>query len=490
MRILGLILGRTGTYDSMYQRPYQMGTNDVNALLQVAESTRYGSAFTENNLAAFAGGILKPKAQHEGEASIANGWGTERLQFVLKIDVSPMDDASLIELVTGYTDHYGVSNLTGLNAVFDPQMRFHVNSTLQFRRQWRNVNGIQQSMMTMVDSSQLVAGEYNPTLANIGGGQLTCRPEDIFATMQVNMADWNGARPINTGVAFVEPLKKSRLANTHAPSYLTSLLKSYDDALKRSDHQSSMTDVLDYARDLSQDGTISNDHFLNLVRQMSGDRHRSFITWSELMRMDSTLNDRAQLVTTGNNVRRDDRYYAGQGQVWSGADPLTHAANIIANSLSCLLMACGLSAASFTATNMVAGSSMHGIGGLHGEFMDGFTFIPMNGRSLMEGADASPLIMSVLRPRLIRETLLPLTDYGNMPLNISVEADVTSEIRINISMADGIVTPYCMPAFAGALFSPIVTSDVMLPGTIGSCVDNLLTEIKSLGQPAGFATGV
>lgn len=490
MRFLDLIFGRTGTYDSMYHHPYQMGTNDVSAILKLAEATRYGQSFTENNLASFAGSILKPKAQHEGEALIANGWGTERLQFVLKVDISPMGDMSLIELVNGYSDYHGVSNLTGLKACLNPEMKFYINSTLQFRRQYRMVNGIRQPVMTLVDSSQVISGAFNPTLTNVGGGQITCRPEDVFSQMQVGMADWGGAHVVNTGLGFVEPIKKSRVANIHAPSYFTSLMSNYRNALQRTDHNSNMDSILENARELAQDGTIGNDHFLNYIRQMSGDRHRSYITWGELLRMDHTLDVRSKMATTAGSVRRDDRYYAGAGQVWSGADPVTHAANVLANSLASLLLSCGLSSASFTASNMVTTNMMQGIGGVHGEFMDGFTFHSLDGRTVIEGGEAFPLVNNVLRPRLIRETLLPMTGYGNIPLDVSVHADITSEIRITISIGDSVPTPYCMPAFAGSLYSPIVTTDQFLPTNIGKCVDSLMTEITSVAAQHNPLVGV
>lgn len=464
----------TARYDEMYLRPYQTHF-DQNISNQLMESTEYGTNVSPIALSIASSAFLQPSTVPVAQANIANGFGEKRFSFMMEIvDQNQSGMGGGVRYVlTGYTNHLGVSQLTG-QPVLDQNMQFFFNNLFVLRDTVYDTPHGKELITNMSNSSHILQNVGTQDYMHQTAPQYTLRPEDICAQLDYSsnpmMNEFHGSeihdtRAMLTGVKTSDRRKESR------PFYLSESIKSYQNAQTQSnvyEAESDTSPLWGGAREYLREPTMSSNKFFSALSGMSNFRSTGFVTYAELNMLLPDLDHKAEVITSG-RAQQSAEYVPGQGEAWGGSTHETMAATLLQQLVPGIMSDCLLTTFGFQATNNT-------IGGLE-------EVVPTTFRGFTEGLDYSQHIIYFIE-RLKREILWDISKGGQLMYTVEATINLLYDSHLRVSIEGGPFINYTAPAFCDALFAPIVSNNVdsleHMAFDIGNMVGNLNGDLNRM----------
>lgn len=463
-----LLITETGTYHDQFIRPLHLDVRAENIANVNAAISSTGS-ISPSNLAGITGEFFKVSAIPEAVAPLVNGWNTKRCRFLMEIAYERAGMRTS-EMVSGYSDHLGVSTINGTH--LDPNMVFYVNNITTIRVDpIFTADGAVQHVSRVVDNSHVLndhlSSTTNPNQAYWERPNMyDIRPQDVVHTLSLGLElEKYNPHQVLDGVSILRSESKlSNRANNVPVTYASKLLNAFNTAqagMLVTGGEEFYTEVSGMVRD----SLAAHSAFLNKIRNVTSVGGGKF-TWSDLLAIDPSLNQRKSYVPLREVTK--DFYTTADSQQWSGADLTTQYATILAQVIPSLMAEVGLTQINFTSTNNYnLGATL----GITTRVISGNTF--SSGISL-----AGP--SEVFKQRFEAHVLKDLTYNNQLQFNLVANFDLIGESKIQLSVDNGPLTPYTVPSFADNSFSPMLTFNPALPNQVAS---QMLTMFESINLP-------
>lgn len=467
MNITKMLMFQVGTYNDVFQRPYQSYV-DGDSLLQLQEATHGGKNLTPGALGGIGSDIMRLTSTVSGNVPIDNGFDTTRICFMMEVEFPGTGGIQQVEWLMGYTDYCGVSAAYGDTSVhFDPNMRLYFNNILRGRRIVSN-NAFGRGYHTSTGGAfQLINADYKPSITNLHQMPHLMRPQDVFTSM--SMADTRqllGDEEVIDVRATHGPerIAVSHRGNTIPGNYLSRMLTAWQAQTASDDvDPSSMNSNI---AAIVAEPTISRMRSMNELAVSSELRQGGSVTWRELVDVDDTrtLEDRVVVILAQSDRTRSKLAHRGDMQVWNGNGTSTLIAAEFVQAVPGLMMNLLLTELDFSVTNKT----------LDGSWEVLFTGV----QSFNDGDNISQT--NAFRHRLITE-LMPGLSRGNLiPMEIHASFNVMAQTFVEIDISDGEgFVPYMTPSFCDGLFAPVRAPDAK---TLDRFADNLSRLTANLEQ--------
>ena len=484
MRVLQMILIETGTYEDALIRPYTTNlSQENNAVELLREATNYGQIVTPSVIAGLASSVLTQTANPEGICAIPNNWTERRLRFFMEIEMNSTNMTRNRQLITGYTDYVGYSNLTGGNVNFDPRMQLYINNSVLLRdSMFTDSTGARAFRSTVADDSQILSGGF---AANMQGqiqdshNTFALRPEDLMGVQAANLQvmQRGGGEVWDTRASMVQGARKSHRDNGIASRYLAKSLTALGQAYSNTDVENEPSSaVFNQAFGAVQEQKMYHDNFFATLNNRTQYQQTGSVSWGEMCQLFQGMDDVATLVRPGSTQQVSEQYQRGQMEHWYGTTTETLFASRLMAAVPGIMIENMMTRAFFTATNRTQ----------NGQFVIQFGEDSVAG--FTNGIDLSGF-MTRFESTLIQEVLATLTQNSLIDIDLSMFVNVMGETRISVSIGGAPYVDYAAPSFCDALFSPVVTLNAQSIANIGDDINRLVSFINVPAPNFGVGAG-
>ena len=460
--VVKLLIMETGSYNDQFIRPYTMDVRQehIDAVNNVVGDS---PSVTPASLAGVASSFFKIAAVPEKVAKIANGWGTKRCRYLMEIAYN-RGGMRTHELIAGYTEHHGISTLTSAAHV-DPDLMFFINTVTVVRMDAvppAIYGNVPAKSPRVVNTSHVLSDHqsaaFKPSMP-LNDRIFDLRPQDVVNTLQASsvLHNYNPDNVID-GVSILSNAPKLSARSHCIPSsYTSKILTAFQ--LSQETNMGIASESLNELHGLVRDPAIDHGGFVGKLRNLAGVAVAAF-SYKDLCKLDPTIDQRKIY------VKAKQIHNAGNTEYWQGANITTQYASILAQTIPSIMSEVGLTTISFRATNVTStGTTVD----------DGFVIV--SGQTFATGADlARPA--ELFKLRLKREVLDDLTFNNQISFTLLAEVDLVGDTRIQLSVNNEPLTPYCVPSFADASFSPMVTSNPTHPANVGYQLGVLLEGLQ------------
>lgn len=442
-----LVMQETGTYNPMYQRPYQTHFDQVNVDNLVRRIDQSGgTSVTGPLMAGLAADMVSPSAVPHGQITIPYGWTERRIRFVMDVAVTTNTGNSFVYVFQGYTSHLGV----GMNGAVDPHMEFIINSFVRLNRT-RIGN---QMLDRITESAHVLNGYINYEFVDPNQGQIyTMRPVDVFTNMQSryieNAISYHdkGSGMMDTRLSLTpnEPTRSSRLNNLPT-QYLAKFADHYQHSVDLVNFGQGEKDVLDKCRQLTYESSVMENIFIRAMSNIKGGLYDTpsgtSFTFSQLEMLDPNVKAVTVYAKMGQTAQQQ-LPHVGQTAYWDSADRETVWATVLSNAIPALMMEMMLSKLRFRSTNHAIGSQI--------------TTVFIDAKSLMNTEIVHNL--ETFKTRLEREVLMDITLNNQVAFTLDAGVDLFGDTFIELSLDGGPMYRFTTPQFSDSLLTPVITHE-------------------------------
>ncbi len=462
----------TGTYGQQWFKPLRTNADD-SLISRLYEDTKGGSDLSIEAVSKTASNIISPSNTPVGKADIINGWGQKRYRFILTMEVT-VNDAVYVQIACGYTDN---DNISG--SLIDDSLRLYFNSIQTFTRSFQpSARGI-QTVLIPFDDTILIKPQNDPmsmmigmntplSHMNLNNESQLLRPQDVFnrLTFKAMLSGYNYSNnklPIpsdifsslktNTNPLVKEEdtrsvnnnsIKPSHRRNGNSSNYISTLLKSY----KKAKIATGVDNQFDIATKATSDSNLTDKHIYDnhalyqFSKVFKDYPKRGYISYKHLKLLIPELPFVAKVFSL--SKIKSIRPLADHTAVQSIASKTqeAYASTVLFNALPNLMGDSLLSQVSFFASN---------------NYTDGlikFTWANKDpAKSLVRGI--TPYIDKFIY-RLTNEVLVGLCHCGAIRFDLTIHADIYSDINICIGFGGNVPEPYSLPFFCDSLFSTVI----------------------------------
>lgn len=462
IKINRLIMKPTGTFRDMFCRPYvtdfrnhQTISNIQDRISNVGISCITPDTFKGTSSQGY---VIAPSAGHTGNVLIPNGWATERLSFVLEVEVANNLSSSKVFFFQGYTDMYDPS-MTG--AIDEKNTIFYINSYVAVMR--ITVQGYFQDIVT--ENVNIANGTM---LTNsLGPDAHIMRGMDVMHGMQgALLSQTYGQSVVDTrSVAsrFVDSKAVSR-SESHPLKYLSNIFNAYAYAenhvgIGRSNEDKIATAV----NQLNYDTVVQNEFISYLSRQYGRPRTTHF-RLTDLIALDPTCMTRA-VKGEKSQAARTVLPSVEMSESWNRSDMLVQAATMFTNAFTSIMLELLITKITISCDNTsVIGNPI-------------IVNIVDKGMSL-SSADLTKHYQ-MLQMRTASEILYEMSFGNKIPFKIYGSFDIFNESRFQISVGDEPMTPFVVPSFANSLTLPTVANSGAIYHQLVNDFDTALNTVTS-----------
>lgn len=483
LNISKFILGETGTYNDLYQRPYQTRLGDQE-YFAMRDMTSNFTNLEPETLANCAGEFLTPSSQPGGRININNGWGEQRLRFMMAVTFGGRFSTTE-QIVTGYTDRADLSH----NGTMDPNTQFFINNVITLRRVERNTGTGMASSANIVDNFQVLRESGS-------GDTVTLRPTDVIRTQGLKEAighvnEIHGARKPAGGSTFFddgntlfhdsrngfgpsETTRLSRRRNNLSANYMSGLLKAHQTAQHDDVEYNTEETVLDKTQGQLAEPYALKNPLLKLLTHNTGFAENTSFTLSEIRELCPHV-DNMMVLSRSSTTAQLIPNQRGQTEGWGGSDNTTLIANILASNIPALALEHLITKIWFTSTN---------------ETMTGETITELNHTvqnpvtSFTAGVDITPQIRAFLN-RVTHFVMRDITHSNMMGVSISVRYDALGDTFVTVSCDGEPPVDYIVPTFCDSLFAPVVANNSEALYNISNDFGMLLDYSHGYDDPRG-----
>ena len=470
MGINKVILSETGTYNPMYQRPYELDVqkNSLETIFNRMEST--GGVLSGQLLAGAGCNIIMPSSNRGGNIHIPNGWNEKRIRFVLEVCCHFNLGNPVSYFVQGYTSFPGVNPQTGSIA---PDMDFHVNSFVAVNQMTTTTPHGPGTRFVVAEQSQIMS-DNNFASAMQGDATYMIRPVDIFYGMQTNyMADahqYAGNAPSVDSRSIIrrDAIRSSRSSNIPT-TYLANVIGSYCTATEQANFGVSEANIVGKAiENVFEAPVIENPFFASLAASNDMGSLTRF-RWSDLEAIDPGVFSKTTYAAMDQR-QLSKVCQSGQYTPWHGTDRTTVTASALMHAVPALMMETMFSAIAFTSNNSSIDGRMHTlIGGA----------LSLTGEDLRRN-------YKIFIDRLEREVLFDLTYAGTESYTIEMMVDSQGESRLKLSIAGMREEEFVLPSFCDNLYAPVVAGGRDIYQNMVQSLDSLVNSLAETKVQASY----
>ena len=488
LQIMQLTVGKSGTFAQQYRRPYNTHiTGDVVTMLQdrVASVGGNPEALNGGLFAGVAGQFLAPQATPESAIMIPNGWHTERFYFFMEVRVYHNGLGGFTtEFIQGYTDQADLS----YSGNFDPNTVFFINSITRMKQRIEHTPMGARQVAVVNDAFHVLSNNQyggidalrDPSRQN----HCSMRPADIQHLAATNYLNLTGAADLSV-MNTTQP-KASRRTNGLANEYTGVLLSSHATALAGDMHGEGGPGVYSQALRTSLEKPLTTDAFVKAISQMNNAPISDSFTFNDLLRLDPQLghtsDQRVRMIKPGAaQMARQGiggMYNSGQSENWQGSDISTHAATVLTNGITGLMIESGLAVVSFLVTNQSFGGQPV------------WQFAQAIGLGNQDVSGIIPYFQS----RVFHDLIEPVTLNNQIGFTIQVSCQLTYATEVTLQLDTQPEVTYVAPTFADAMATPVVTADINRLNEVASNFTALMDQVISTPRPSlesvqAFGTG-
>jgi len=440
-----LLVTTRDSYKNIYQRSFNLNgdINTLNKMSAVFSNSGVGnnSSISDVIAAQTMAEAINIASMPLGIANIPNGWGTQRLRFILEVEsyTGPM---TIVSYLQGFSEYHDPS-FTGK---VDPTMKFYINSITNVIKTLDPVTG--QMVITPKNTLNIItdlSGNKNYTEVERFDDFKLARPIDIMSTYGVleKYGDMNGETYNHTGV--VNSLTEtSRRANNDPIKYMTSTLNSYIESKSLTGLTSNIGDISNTACGILNEESVINIPFMFLISRLTNDISPSSFNLNVLNRIDGLVSHKINLIDNVNDLGNIPTNYKLDSDIT--ADMLqptveTIKSTTFAQSLNSAMLDNLLSNVSLSITN----SSGQPV------------VVITDAKSFIEGINISKFVNNLVSR--IKNIILPkITDNNQTIVEIHAHSDILGDTSLTISINMSPSEIYRFPTFADSLYSPVVTN--------------------------------
>lgn len=480
LNIKKMILGETGTYNDVFQRPYQthLGDDEFNMMRDMTEGFRNLESET---LANCAGTFLNPRAQPGSQINIDHGWGEQRLRFMMSIQFEGKL-SNTEQIVTGYTDRADLSHSGHLN----PDTRFFINNVITLRHVDTRTQTGMVTTARMTDNFQVLRD------TSTNQSDVTLRPADVVRAQGTHavldgLEQLSGDKEHRTffddgdDTLFhdarntfgpSETTRLSRRKNNLNANYMSGILKAYKTATAGEEEYSSEDTVYERTQGQVTEPYSLDNALLKTLIQNTGFSQNTSFSLTELRELCPHA-DQVMVLSRASNSAQMLPNQRGQTEGWGGSDNATMIANILASTVPALALDHMITKVWFTSTN---------------ETLSGDTVTELNHTaqnpvsSFTSGVDITPHIQAFLN-RITHYVMRDITHRGMMGVSISVRYEALGDTFVSVSCDGEPPIDYIIPTFCDSLFSPILSNNTKDLYSLSSDFQTLLDYSHGYANP-------
>lgn len=447
VRIKRMMIRDTGLYHQQYLRPFQAETNST--VLQFVQNHDPRTPLDANGVASIANQFITPSWQAGAPVEIENGFGEARFRFMMEVETTN-GLYTTTELVMGYTNYKGSSNLTGMQQHFDPNMEFYINSVTKIRVQ-NNQQGNQT--MTMLANNHILTG--NQISYSAGAYQDRIRnllPSKVLSNMSLRQFD-HGMVLTDTGIDVNTPLLSNR-NNGSAAQYLGKIVNGYQQSLTTPDYEGGdgYRNLLNGTINRIGETSVAEMSFMTVLSGMYNCMTNTF-TLRDLQSLDPNVQNVIQPLLSVSMID-----YRAMSDQTTGADFGTRMALILNSAIPGIMMDYTLTSLEIVASNRT---------------MNGQTFIQLGKPHSFCGVDLSFQLESV-KTRIVKEVLDSATFNNQIDYDLRMTCNLTGDTIINLAIGgNNVHTPYVFPTYCDALYSPMLTRNLNDVNTMAENLGNI-----------------
>lgn len=426
------------------------------------------------------GGIIRYSPTPTNQVQIANGWGSKRMRFELVVNTLQNGVAKFREIIVGYTDHYGSTNMNG-SAVLDHNMIFTIDSVVRepIEQVWgvagmsaRNQVGTADVIITNQASA---TNPFSPAGAN--ASLYTMRPQDVFVvadSMEMINGGLDGdymtqAGPVNLNQkTFVADTLLSHMAKPS--NRRNDLLNSYTSRLMTNMYQASAVQASpasdDFLSPQSQammrvkEQHMSGYGFAFVITRLAGGTCATTgqFTYSELLRICPDI-DRVTTV-----------FEHGEDTSFGVMLPPTSYCQTAYSTNDHSIMA------TMVSNTILSLMNTHGLMKV-GCICDNYSGQP---RCVVDSAlgpteENRNTIVSNFEAAVVLELLGVIGASGIGSFMISVYAEAFNIVYVNIRLNGEVQeTPFVFPAWASAANTPVVSNDFSMLTSMADSINHIV----------------
>lgn len=472
----------TSGHEDQYGRNFLTSRRSDHVRETFLRETKDGRYLDASTCARAVGEILELRADvgRNDIIEIPNGWGEERLAFIIVVLTEDYAGAQCRQVLTGFTDKADLS----LSGEMDPDMVLYINNTFTIRDDEIDTGRGRRRNSRMESSEYIIRGR-RATERNLIGVQnhdTLIRPQDIFfqKSEAQTIGRFGGADAYNDSRTNLSgDFKTARRIHNNPANYLSDIIRTgvtaeTVDQNERGtrhaddDHMDSEIERLDDLNPSERAAAMlrgtelhRNELFRNFLSRTEYERNAE-ITFSEFQDCVNWPRDvKAMMVGFGTARHKDtNRIRRGDTNEWRGANNVTMAAEMIAKTLPALVMNNFISSALIEMTNET-----------------------LDGQIRCSVIDARPLVRDMdigryeqaLEMRLETDLGLLLSRNNQLTFNMSVNIRVTTDMIIKISVDGSPMEPFVSPVYCDGLLSPMKANDASVLQNIVNDMDDLIT---------------
>jgi hypothetical protein len=443
VRVVKMIMQESGTYNPMYQRPYQShidGHTMDGIINRVAESN--APTIDGALMAGLASNMITPSATAGAELGIPLGWTERRIRFLLEVAIATPNRGELNYYIQGFTSHLGVQP----SGAVDPSMEFIINSIILVARNQIQTPSGTVMMDTVAESYHVINGQIIQQYVDRPlGAAYSMRPQDIFSGAQAAAVGDsysfhnNGEHLTDTRTRINTMPIRSKRANNLPSAYLAEIVDTYHTSRKMVDYGQGHSDIIGLSQNFLHEGIVSDNFFIRELSHIKGVSHTTSFSMGDLIQMDPNVQRVTNYLALG--PARAQTHSAGQTAYWNGSDRDTLVATILLNAIPAVMMDLMISKIAFTSTNHDYSGRMNTV---------------ISGAQSLTNIDLTSNFDVFIR-RLEREIMFDVTYANQDQYMIMVNADLFGDTSVTVAMGSNPPTTYTAPSFCDSLMVPVIT---------------------------------
>lgn len=447
IRIKRLYLVPTkNNYKDPYLRSYTLNAThqDLNNLENIFNQSGVGnhSRIDDMTIARNLPNIMSISGSVNGKTGIANGWGTQRLRFIMEVE-SDSGGVTTVSYVQGYSEYHDPS----ISGRIDPNMKFFINSITNVTKTVDPMSGypIVRPSSTFNLITDSFGGETYAGGVESNSDLKLIRPLDIVD--EIYNAEMYGNNDSITTVNFAGNYtgntSVSDRANNNPLKHFTKTINSFITAKSMSEMSHDTNDILRTASNTLAETNVLATPFIAALYNLTGIPTPTTFDLNMLQTFSPDLSNNTFVAEQNTDIALSTNTILDSDVTEDlyKNNIETVMATTIAQSVSGMLIENLLSVIDFSVTN-ITGMPVVGIS---------------NAQSFIEGIDLTSYINKV--QTRIEYILFPEISSSNQLLvEVFVHVDVLGDANISVSVNNQPHTVFRFPAFADSLYSPIISN--------------------------------
>lgn len=379
-----------------------------------------------------------------GFASIANGWSTQRLAYILAVESQDVNGISLISYMQGYSDYHDPT-YTGR---VDDSMPIHINSIITVQRFKDPAGNLvlrpYSSFNVITDASG--RGTYQSMPGEMSDSEIA-RPKDLLSSMNLMAMHSGDATAIYNTSSMIRPnsVFTSSRVNNDPLRHFTKTVNSFIDAKNLTQGTySGDSDVLLQATSLAGETAITSIPFIAALSKLTGEFSPTSFTLNTLNAICPGVTQYARVAENFDDLVPDKPYALNDtADVASTFQPTQEAlkATEITQAVNSVMTENFLTDLTVNITN---DSGVPVVSVLHvATVVDG----------------VNPMYFANKAVSRLEQLLIPKLTNNNMSaVNATVASSLLLDTFITISLDFNPFINYRFPTFADSLYVPVITT--------------------------------